>query len=145
MRTASGNATFSCSSRNLKTSPPAPQPKQWKNPLSGLTWNDGVFSEWNGQRPLYVVPARFSGTYSCTTCTRFACWRRSSMNCWGNKAMSCTNAGMQECKNPRTPPCIHAFVHVCITSSLLQLHYCHAPSSLLGGRGCEPGDQRVLL
>ena len=33
--------------------------------------NDGVFSEWNGQRPLYVVPARFSGTYSCTTCTMF--------------------------------------------------------------------------
>ena len=43
-RTASGNPTFSCSSRNLKTSPPTPQPKQWKNPRSGVTWNDGVFS-----------------------------------------------------------------------------------------------------
>ncbi len=42
----------SCSSTNLKTSPPTPQPKQWKKPLSRLTWNDGVFSPWNGQRPL---------------------------------------------------------------------------------------------
>ena len=55
--TASAKPIFSCSSRNLKTSPPAPQPKQWKNPLSRLTWNDGVFSPWNGQSPLYVAPA----------------------------------------------------------------------------------------
>ena len=36
------------------TSPPTPQPKQWKNPLSPLTWNDGVFSPWNGQSPFQV-------------------------------------------------------------------------------------------
>jgi len=28
-----------------------PQPKQWKKPLSRLTWNDGVFSAWNGHSP----------------------------------------------------------------------------------------------
>ena len=39
------------------TSPPTPQPKQWKNPLSRLTWNDGVFSPWNGHSPFYVAPA----------------------------------------------------------------------------------------
>ena len=55
-RTASWNLTFSCSSTNLKTSPPAPHPKQWKNPLSRLTWNDGVFSPWNGQSPFQVAP-----------------------------------------------------------------------------------------
>ena len=42
--TASANPTFSWSSRNLKTSPPTLQPKQWKKPLSRLTWNEGVFS-----------------------------------------------------------------------------------------------------
>ena len=34
------------------TSPPVPQPKQWKNPRSPLTVNDGVFSVWKGQSPL---------------------------------------------------------------------------------------------
>ncbi len=46
------NPSFSCISTNLMTSPPTPQPKQWKNPFSRLTWNDGVFSPWNGHRPL---------------------------------------------------------------------------------------------
>jgi len=62
MRTASWNPTFSCSSRNLNTSPPTPQPKQWKNPLSRLTWNDGVFSPWNGHSPLKVAPDFFRET-----------------------------------------------------------------------------------
>jgi len=35
----------------LKTSPPFWQPKQYKNALSGSTWNDGVISEWNGHKP----------------------------------------------------------------------------------------------
>ncbi|OPZ89733.1 MAG: hypothetical protein BWY73_01448 [candidate division TA06 bacterium ADurb.Bin417] len=30
-------------------SPPAPQPKQWKMPFSGVTMKEGVFSPWNGQ------------------------------------------------------------------------------------------------
>jgi hypothetical protein len=34
---------------------------------SGLTVNDGVFSAWNGQRPLKIVPARLSATVSPTT------------------------------------------------------------------------------
>ena len=45
-------ADLSLSSTNLKTSPPTPQPKQWKNPLSRFTLNDGVFSPWNGHSPL---------------------------------------------------------------------------------------------
>ena len=44
VRTASWKPIFSCSSTNLKTSPPTPQPKQWKNPRSGSTLKDGVFS-----------------------------------------------------------------------------------------------------
>ena len=50
-RTASVNLSFSCSSMNLITSPPTPQPKQWKKPRSRLTLNEGVFSPWNGHRP----------------------------------------------------------------------------------------------
>ena len=34
-------------------SPCAPQPKQWKKPLSSTTLKDGVFSLWNGQSPPY--------------------------------------------------------------------------------------------
>jgi hypothetical protein len=52
---------------NLITSPPTPQPKQWKNPFSPLTWNDGVFSPWNGHSPFHVAPLRRSGTRSWTT------------------------------------------------------------------------------
>ena len=37
--------------------PPALQPKQWNSPFSGLTWKLGVFSSWNGQRPLNSRPA----------------------------------------------------------------------------------------
>ena len=50
-RTASGKSSRSWSSMNLMTSPPTPQPKQWKKPLSACTLNEGVFSVWNGQRP----------------------------------------------------------------------------------------------
>ena len=42
--TASGKATRSWSMANLKTSPPSPQPKQWKRGGSERTLNDGVFS-----------------------------------------------------------------------------------------------------
>ena len=37
--------------------------------LSDETEKDGVFSLWNGQRPLYDGPARFNVTYSPTTST----------------------------------------------------------------------------
>ena len=56
MFTASTKPTFSCSSRNLKTSPPAPQPKQWKKPLSRIDVERGRLLEWNGHRPLYWRP-----------------------------------------------------------------------------------------
>src|ERR671928_88124 len=40
------------------TSPPVPQPKQWNRFLDGVTWKDGDFSSWNGQRPFQVdLPA----------------------------------------------------------------------------------------
>ena len=79
IRTASGNATFSCSSTNLITSPPVLHPKQWKNAFSRLTWNDGVFSLWNGHSPFHVAPVFFSDTTSPTTDTMSAWRRRSSM------------------------------------------------------------------
>jgi len=62
----SGKLTFSCSIANLKTSPPTPQPKQWKAPRSGFTLKLGVFSWWNGHRPLYDVPIFLSWTCSDT-------------------------------------------------------------------------------
>ena len=42
--------------RNVKTSPPSWQPKQWKNCRAGVTWNDGDFSSWKGQRPFCEPP-----------------------------------------------------------------------------------------
>ena len=38
------------------TSPPSWQPKQWKSPRAGVTWNDGDFSSWNGHRPFSDPP-----------------------------------------------------------------------------------------
>ena len=43
-RRASGKERVSIIITNLKTSPPTPQPKQWKICLVGWTANDGVFS-----------------------------------------------------------------------------------------------------
>ena len=40
----------------LKTSPPRPQPKHFQLSRAGVTTKLGVFSPWNGQRPLNVVP-----------------------------------------------------------------------------------------
>src|SRR6188768_2316839 len=50
-------------------SPPRPHPKQCQVSRCGVTTNDGVFSPWKGQRPLYVVPAFFRLTVSPTTST----------------------------------------------------------------------------
>ena len=61
---ASGKETRSCSIANLNTSPPTPQPKQWKTAGSERTLNEGVFSLWNGQRPFQEVPALRSATCS---------------------------------------------------------------------------------
>src|SRR5208337_5399642 len=73
IRTASGNWHFSISITKLKTSPPLPQPKQWKICLTGCTANDGVFSPWNGHSPVKFFPLFFKRTYSPTTRTMSAC------------------------------------------------------------------------
>ena len=64
---ASGKATWSRSMTNVKMSPCLPQPKQCHVSRLGVTTKDGVFSPWNGQRPLSVVPALRSVTVSPTT------------------------------------------------------------------------------
>src|SRR4029077_12729484 len=69
VRRASGNGTPSRCITKLKMSPPRPQPKQCQLSRPGVATNDGVFSPWNGQSPLYVVPAFFRLTVSPTTST----------------------------------------------------------------------------
>src|SRR5215210_4714067 len=69
---ASTNGTPSRCITKLKTSPPRPQPKQCQLSRAGVTTNDGVFSPWNGQSPLYVAPAFFRLTDSPTTSTTFS-------------------------------------------------------------------------
>jgi hypothetical protein len=41
------------------TSPPSPQPKQWKKFREGVTWNDGDLSSWKGHRPFIEPPPAF--------------------------------------------------------------------------------------
>ena len=60
VRSASGKGTESRCMTKLKTSPPRPQPKHFQESRAGVTVNEGVFSPWNGHRPLKVVPAFFS-------------------------------------------------------------------------------------
>ena len=54
--TASGNERLSIFSTNLMTSPPSAQEKQYHRPRAGVTLKDGVFSSWNGHRPLSEPP-----------------------------------------------------------------------------------------
>src|SRR3990172_13086144 len=61
---ASGKPTPSRSITKLKMSPPLPQPKHFHECRGGVTTNEGVFSEWNGQSPLYDWPAFLRGTCS---------------------------------------------------------------------------------
>src|SRR5918999_5013718 len=66
--TASEKERWSIFITNVMVSPPSWQPKQWKNPLLGLTWKEGDFSSWNGHRPLRLPPpALRSWRYSDTT------------------------------------------------------------------------------
>ena len=60
VRSASGKVTPSRCMTNENMSPPRPQPKHFQDSRAGVTVNDGVFSPWNGHRPLKVVPAFFS-------------------------------------------------------------------------------------
>jgi hypothetical protein len=50
-------STPSRSMTKLKMSPPRPQPKHFHVSRAGVTVNEGVFSLWNGQRPLKLAPA----------------------------------------------------------------------------------------
>src|SRR5688572_2725624 len=68
-RSASGNDSPSRSMTKLKMSPPLPQPKQCHDSRPGVATKEGVFSPWNGHRPLYVVPAFLRLTLSPTTST----------------------------------------------------------------------------
>src|SRR5262245_16049165 len=66
--TDSRNVRCSASIRNLMASPPAPQPWQKYTFRAGDTVNDGVFSSWNGHRPLRLPPpAERSVTVSLIT------------------------------------------------------------------------------
>src|SRR5690606_21438988 len=78
-RTASGQLTLSWRIGTANTCPPAPHPKQWKMPSWGLTWKEGVFSSWNGHRPLKLRPAGLSATWRPTTSTRSARLRIASI------------------------------------------------------------------
>src|SRR5262249_52040223 len=55
-RTTSGKLSPVSLVRNVKTFPPAPQAKQWKICLEGLTVKEGFLSAWNGQSPLRFCP-----------------------------------------------------------------------------------------
>src|SRR5262245_5972781 len=61
-RTASGKERFSIRIRKVIAVPPASQPKHLKLCRSAFTTNEGVFSAWNGQRPLWLRPAGFRPT-----------------------------------------------------------------------------------
>ena len=60
---ARGKFTRSIRLMKVRTSPPAPHPKQCQRPFAGVTVNDGVFSTWNGQSPTRSLPRRLSFTY----------------------------------------------------------------------------------
>src|SRR2546428_8069363 len=68
-RTAVGKLAPATCSKNVKTLPPSPQPKQWNIWREGLTMKEGVFSEWKGQRPLKFCPALLSERWALTTST----------------------------------------------------------------------------
>src|SRR5258708_2216136 len=54
--TASAKLQLCIRGANLMTSPPSAQEKQYHSPRAGVTLKDGVFSSWNGHRPLSEPP-----------------------------------------------------------------------------------------
>src|SRR5262249_49156550 len=64
--TASTKSRCSISRTNVMASPLLLQPKQYQNPMSGFTENDGVFSLWKGHNPTKRLPTRFSARCSPT-------------------------------------------------------------------------------
>src|SRR6476469_4679466 len=89
---ASGKLRPSRFITKLKTSPPSPQPKHFHESRAGVTVNEGVFSPWKGQRPLYVEPAFFSWTVSPTTSTTLSLLLTSAATPT-DKPSSCPRAG----------------------------------------------------
>src|SRR5215472_6971272 len=79
--TASGKERLSTFSTNRMTSPPSAQEKQYHRPRAGVTLNEGVFSSWNGHRPLSdPPPALRSWRYSPMTSAMADCSRTSAMS-----------------------------------------------------------------
>src|SRR5690242_18120784 len=79
--TASGKERLSTFSTNLMTSPPSAQEKQYHRPRAGVTLKDGVFSSWNGHRPLSEPPpALRSWRYSPITSAMGDCSRTIAMS-----------------------------------------------------------------
>jgi len=84
---------FSNSRRNVNTSPPLWQPKQWKICLEGETLKLGVFSLWNGQRARKFVPARLSGRTELMMSTMSLAWRTCSIVAWGMTGKAAPEGG----------------------------------------------------
>ena len=101
---ASGKLTRSRSITNLKTSPPSPQPKQWKAAGSWRTLNEGVFSWWNGHRPFQEVPSFLSATCSEITRTMSAARRTSSTKLSGKAIASPSAPRPSRRRRPRSAP-----------------------------------------
>src|SRR5215469_15939978 len=79
--TASRKERLSTFSTNRMTSPPSAQEKQYHRPRAGVTLNEGVFSSWNGHRPLSdPPPALRSCRYSPITSAMGDCSRTSAMS-----------------------------------------------------------------
>src|SRR4051812_44696652 len=76
---------------NLKTSPPAPQPKQWYSLSTGSIPNDGERSSWNGHSPAQRrTPALRSSVRAPTSSTKSTASRtfsRESSEYLGNEPL----------------------------------------------------------
>ena len=69
---ASGYENFSCSIIKAIAFPPFPELKSFQIPFAGDTINDGDRSSENGDKPLKLLPARFSITKSPITSSTLA-------------------------------------------------------------------------
>src|SRR5262244_641413 len=124
--------------RKPSTVPCLPQPKQWKNCLSGLTQKDGVFSLWNGQQALYSRPDFFSCTRAPMISTMSARAMSSSMKCWGMRPKCRAPSGRSA--EFLLDPCADR-THVGAALGL-RLHEAHDLTHVLDG-SCTGGADRL--
>src|SRR5690606_27829799 len=90
--------------RKAMTSPPSPQPKQWKVPWLGRTLKDGVFSSWNGHSPFCAPPpALRSDTYSLTISSIRLRSRTSAMSLSRILPATCLSLGRTRSPPPSPP------------------------------------------